>query len=361
MTLPLFVGTAADELGLSDRQIGILASTEISGIGLASLLAVTWQQRVSWRLAAGASLGCIVAGNLLSSLAASVETLLALRFLTGFLGEGPAYALGLAILGEKRDPDRAFLQLTASQVAFSAAALWTLPRVVESFGFAGMLVALAATAALVAPLASRLPRSSRKSQAAAGPTGTGRSRAVLVALAFHMVFFVGVGSFWAYVERMGRFAGLDAREVGMALAVAIGASFLGPLLASRVGTRYGRHLPFALVAAGLAAAAALLAAPLDLVRFAAASALFCFCWNIGVAFQLGLAAELDAGGRFLVLAPAFQAAGNTLGPAVAAGLLTGNGYLPVSWLAGLCCVTSFAVFFAMAGRVRRRPGGHAPR
>ncbi len=69
-------------------------------------------------------------------------------------------------------------------------------------------------------------------------------------------------------------------------------SFLGPLLASRVGTRYGRQLPFALVAAGL---------------------------------------------------------------------LTGNGYLPVSWLAGLCCVTSFAVFFAMAGRVRRRPGGHAPR
>jgi MFS family permease len=175
-----------------------------------------------------------------------------------------------------------------------------------------------------------------------------------------MVFFVGVGAFWAYVERMGRFAGLEAREIGMGLAAAMAASFLGPLLASRVGTRYGRHLPFALVAAGLAAGAALLATPLALLAYAVATALFCFCWNVGVAYQLGLAAELDTHGRFIVLAPAFQAAGNTLGPVTAAALLTGEGYRPVSWLAGLCCVISFAVFLALASRGAGQAGKRNP-
>jgi predicted MFS family arabinose efflux permease len=350
LILPVFVGAAAGHAGLSDRELGLLAASEIGGIGLASLLAVTWQHRVSWRLAAAVSLAFIVVGNLLSIGATSVGSLLTLRFFTGLLGEGPAYALGLGCVGEQRDPDRAFLQLTASQVAYAATALWILPRVVSAWGFTGMLVVFALIAGLVMPFVFWLPRESCRVDPTPRATRRPGSRLALVALAFHMLFYVGVGSIWAYVERMGRASGLTGQQVGTALAVSTVISFVGLLLASRVGDRVGRRLPFASAGIGLAAAAVFLALPLAQSGFIAATALFSVFWNIGTAFQLGLVAKLDEAGRFLVLAPAFQAAGNTLGPAVAAGLLSGAGYQPVNWLGGLCCVASFAVFFVLASR-----------
>lgn len=356
LILPLFVGVAADHLELSDRQVGLLASSEIAGIGLASLLAVTWQHRVSWRLAAGASLAFITAGDLLSIGATSSGSLIALRFLTGLLGEGPAYALGLACLGETREPNRTFLQLTASQVAYATTALWGLPYVVSAWGFAGMLTVFVGVAGLAAAWLFWLPSKSRKARSAPRIGGMPGSRPALVALAFHMVFFAGVSSIWAYVERMGNAFGLTPEDVGMALAVSTAISFVGLLLASGAGARLGRRLPLACAGIGLGAAAAFLAAPLSLWGYVAATALFSVAWNIGVAFQLGLATELDTHGRLLVLAPAFQAGGSTLGPALAAGLLSGQGYQPVNWLGGLCCVTSFAVFFVLASR----PGAPGP-
>lgn len=363
LILPFFVGAAADHAALSDPQVGLLASCEIAGIGLASLLAVSWQHRVNWRLAAGVSLAFIVVGNLLSIGATSAGSLLMIRFLTGLLGEGPAYALGLACLGEEPEPDRAFLQLTASQVAYAAAAFWGLPRVVSSWGFAGMLIAFVSIAVLVIPFVSWLPREHRKVPSNLDTTTPmPGSRLALVALVFHMLFFMGVGSIWTYVERMGRASGLENQQVGMALAVSTAISFVGLLLASRANDRFGRRLPFAFAGIGLGAAAAILALPLELSGFIAATALFSVFWNIGGAFQLGLAAELDTHSRYLVLAPAFQAAGNTLGPAVAASLLSGQGYQPVNWLGGICCVTSFAVFFVLAGRsaVRSASSGSRP-
>jgi predicted MFS family arabinose efflux permease len=350
LILPLFVGVAADHLGLSDRQVGLLASSEIAGIGLASLLAVTWQHRVSWRLAAGASLAFIIAGDLLSIGATSSGSLLALRFLTGLLGEGPAYALGLACLGETRQPNRAFLQLTASQVAYATTALWGLPYVVAVWGFAGMLSVFAMIAGLAAVWVFWLPAKSHKATSAPRLARMTGSRRALVALGFHLVFFAGVSSIWTYVERMGNAFGLAPEDVGMALAVSTAISFAGLLLASGAGARLGRRLPFACAGIGLGAAAAFLAAPLGLWGYVAATALFSVAWNIGVAFQLGLATQLDTQGRLLILAPAFQAGGSTLGPALAAALLSGQGYQPVNWLGGLCCVTSFAVFFILAGR-----------
>ncbi|MCP3986785.1 MAG: MFS transporter [bacterium] len=360
LILPLFVGVAAEHVGLSDRQVGLLASVEIAGIGLASLLAVSWQHRVSWRLAAVVSLVFIVAGDLLSIGATSAGSLLTLRFFTGLLGEGPAYALGLACLGEEREPDRVFLKLTASQVAYAATALWGLPYAVSSWGFPGMLIVFALIAALVIPFARYLPRKSRKVSSAprAATSRPQGSRLALVALVFHMVFFTGVGSIWTYVERMGSSSGLATEQVGLALAVSTAISFVGLLLASRIGDRFGRRLPYVLAGIGLGAAAVFLALPLSLLGFIAATALFSVFWNIGGAFQLGLATELDTHGRFLVLVPAFQAAGNTLGPALAASLLSGQGYLPANWLGGLCCVTSFAVFFFLAGRAS--PGQRIP-
>ncbi|MCP5060547.1 MAG: MFS transporter [bacterium] len=362
LILPFFVGTAADHAALSDRQIGLLASCEIGGIGLASLLAVSWQHRVSWRLAAGLSLGFIVAGNLLSIGATTAGPLIMIRFLTGFLGEGPAYALGLACLGQEREPDRAFLQLTATQVAYAAVAFWGLPQVVSSWGFTGMLVVFVAIAVLGVPFVRWLPREHREASPMHGtPARLPGSRLALVALVFHMVFFTGVGSIWTYVERMGRASGLENQQVGMALAVSTAISFVGLLLASRANDRFGRRPPFAFAGIGLGAAAAILALPLELSGFIAATALFSVFWNIGGAFQLGLAAKLDTDGRYLVLAPAFQAAGNTLGPAVAASLLSGQGYQPVNWLGGLCCVASFAAFFVLAGRGAARSASSGTR
>jgi hypothetical protein len=55
-------------------------------------------RRIGWRTVLAATLVC-VAGNLLSIFVTDFPSVLAVRALTGLLGEGPLYAMSFAVLG----------------------------------------------------------------------------------------------------------------------------------------------------------------------------------------------------------------------------------------------------------------------
>ena len=61
LILPLLVGAAADDMGLTERQVGFLASAGMAGAALSSALAVFWIRRVDWRRAGYLSVGVLLA------------------------------------------------------------------------------------------------------------------------------------------------------------------------------------------------------------------------------------------------------------------------------------------------------------
>ncbi|MCP3960613.1 MAG: MFS transporter [bacterium] len=356
---PLFVGAVADELSLSDRQIGFLAGGDLAGIALASLLAPLWLARVRWRPAAAVAMVVLVAGNLASALAGSYASLIALRFALGLAGSGLALTLAIAALHQSRAMARHWAIFVAGNTLAGALGLWGLPYLIPAWGFRPVVLALAACALAALPFARWLPAGGDEA-----PEPESRSHAaaeagsrvpVVMALLAHGLFYVGGGAVWAFIERIGDAGGLGATAIGGTLARAMPISVFGAGLAAWAGTRFGYTRPLVLAGIVFTTAMALLAGPLTVATFGAAACLMFVAWNAVAPYQMGLISEHDPAGRSIVLAPVVKAAGITLGPVIAGLVLDGSSYLPVVWIGVLFAGLGISLSFVVA--LKTRAGG----
>lgn len=353
--LPLLVGAAADQFHVGPRELGLLASSDLVGITVASLLAPLWVRRVDWRRAGLAALVLVAAGNFASAFAPSLTALLALRVATG-LGEGMASGLALVILSDTRHPDRAFALAVAAPILVGLLAFQAMPPLAAAWGYDGVVLALAALAALFALLMPALPARGRPVE----PRGTGAARTggprwlVATALVAALLYHVGLGAVWAFVERMGVAAGFAPAAIGATLGIAVVFGLAGASLAAIVGVRYGRLWPIALAVAGQCAALLLLREPMTHAGFAVAACAFQFLWLLSVPYQLGIIAQADAGGRLFVLALAFQAGGVALGPMIGGALLGAEGFGPVRALTAATLLASLVLYVPVVRALARR-------
>ncbi|MCC7411442.1 MAG: hypothetical protein IT495_07415 [Gammaproteobacteria bacterium] len=346
--LPLVVGAAAASFGLQPRQLGLLAASDLAGVFCAALLAPLWVRRVDWRRAARAALLVVVAGNLASACVDVLPGLLAVRFVTG-LGEGAATGLALVMLSDTRNPDRIFGLAMAAPILIGLIGFQVLPPIVARWGYDGVVLAFAGLTLAIATATSGLPRAGRVPVAASGGAGT-PARPVLIALTATAVYHVALGAIWAFIERMGAAAGLEAAVVGKALGAAVVCGLLGALAASALSVRLGRIAPLALAVIAKGLALLVLADRATPLAFMLAAGLFQFFWLFAVPYQLGIIASVDRGGRLFVLALAFQAAGVSVGPALAGLLVTGESYAPARLLAGACLIASLLLFAGVRTR-----------
>ena len=86
------------------KKAGLITALEALGTALGPIAALLWMPRVGRRTAAVVALLVVIIGNIVSSYQTSFESLAALRFLVGFLGQGTAFALAMAV-GEYRTGD----------------------------------------------------------------------------------------------------------------------------------------------------------------------------------------------------------------------------------------------------------------
>ena len=350
--LPLVVGAAADYLHLGASDLGLLASSDLVGITIASVVGPWWVRRVDWRIAAWVALGLVAIGNAASALPLPLGALLAVRLVTG-LGEGMASGLALVILSDTRHPDRSFALAVAAPILVGLGAFQLIPPLAQRFGYGGLVMALAALAVLFAMLVPLLPARGRP-QALAGGNPGGQRALVMAALGAAFVYHVGLGAIWAFIERVGRGAGLSAELVGRTLGVAVMFGLAGSLLATLIGVRFGRLWPIAAAVTGQCVALTLLAEPIGAARFALAACAFQFLWLLSVPYQLGIIAAADQGGRIFVLALAFQAGGVAVGPVVAGFLLGGpGGFTPVRIFTACSLALSLVLYAPVTRRLAR--------
>lgn len=343
--LPVMIGTIADVRGLDASEAGFVAAADLCGFALASLLAAIWIRGCDGRRVAAAGLFAAFIGNVLSLRTPGFELLLGVRLLSG-LGAGLAYSVALSTVSRSARPDRDFGLMVAAQIAYQVVALFTLPRLVTARGSDAIFLALAATvcASFLALLSTGLVTRGTES----GQHRASRSPAAWLGLGAMTLFSLNLGALWTYVERIGVTVGLSPPETGTILALALALSVLGALGASFLGDRWGRRLP-----AMLAIAAQLISLVLlmrtDATSYSIGAVVYSFAWAFAVPYLYSLVASLDDSGRSIVLAPAAQAVGAALGPAVAASLLNGAAYAPVSAVAAAALIGSMACLIRVRG------------
>jgi len=349
---PILLGELVEAKQVSLEGVGIVAMAEIVMLGLGVVLGdalMPWSRlRLITIVAALLAAGL----DLLTLLATGDAAMTAVRAGAG-LPEGLLIWAATGVVVRTANPPRVagifFVAQTIAQAALGA----LLANVVIPYaGWQGGFVTLSVLTLLPCLLAFVQP-SRLAPLAAPAVSGFCWSATTLLPLAVVFLQLATLGSFWAYLEPLGKAAGFDARAAQSLIAGALAMQVVGGSVASFAV----RRLP---VVPTLVACSVVLAAVTttihrlpggSMLNFALGCALFGFVWLFMLPFHIALAFRADPSGRLAGLVPAAQLLGSAFGPLIASFIVEGEDAAAVPLVS-----TSFAVMAVMcllaAGRLR---------
>ena len=352
--MPFFVGGLISELGFTQAQANLISSAEIAGMALSSLLGAAWIGRFNWRHVALFALFAVLAGNLLSFYVENFQVLVATRFITGLVGHGTAFALGVAAIGNTSQPDRNFGFTIASQVAMGALTALIVPKTIAIYGIAGMC----APAAILAVVAMAfIPRLATSGHAQTPDSNQSKRTGILIlpllGLLVMIIWQMGVGPFFNNLVPYGISIELDPSDIGTALFLSTGLSIIGPLTASALANKINRKIPVCIALTIQLLIILSFQGDITWIGFTIRAILFQTAWNFTGPFLMGMIANLDESGRYSVLIPASQLGGIALGHAVIASLVQGSNLVLVNYFCAGAIFLSIFLFVLVSGKINK--------
>ena len=345
---PMYLGALADHLGFTAEQLGLIAGLEIAGSAMAGIAATFWVRRYDWRLVALVALSALVIGNVASAYITDFEALVAIRFVTGFLGVGTNYALAIAALSDTHHTERNYSIAVAVQVSIAIIGFTVLPSIIAESGTQAVFLPLAAIALALIPFLRFLPNGGSPEEAAEAHHVPVPSFAIWLVLGCQAVWYLGIGGVWAFVERIGVDAGIDAGAIGNALALGMAVGLLGAFVAAAVADRFGRVAPFAVAMLGQVAAVWFLADLQEASGLIIAICLYNGTWNFALPYIFAMAALADSRGQLVVLMSTAQAVGLTFGASVAGAVIGRFGLTAVTYQGAVGAIAALGIFVGLA-------------
>lgn len=350
---PLIVGGLIDDYHFSPAQAGYVAGIEMAGIGIASFIVAAlggaWNRRRV--VLVGATIGIV--GSLGPVLSDAFVPILLCRLLAG-LGCGLVAAIALAVIGTTKDPDRTFglyyMFSYGTAVLVMAGGVWSIAH----YHVVGAYVYLSLLLLVVYVTAHRIPESF------VGLQDDGKPHILppfpllggALSLGLSLLFWIGLGAVWAFLERLGLAAGVDRAGVGGVLTFYAIAGFGGAMTASVLHTRFGRGPLLAAAIAGAIVSVILVGWGSGLVVFAAGVVIFSFIWSLFLAYLGGAMAVLDPAGRIVAMSVTSQCIGMALGPAIGGELAGRFGYSAIAVMGLVCFALALALLPPMLQRMR---------
>lgn len=359
---PLLVGSLIDDYGYTAQQAGNIVGIEMVGVGIAALITVLAVEVLGRRplLYIGTTIGLV--GSLVPALTEAYSAIIVARFAAGF-GCGIIGSVTLSVLGMTSQPDSMLGRYYTLSFLAGAAILpvgaWSL----QHFSIAGGYGFLAALLSVVYGTARFFPEAVLKS----GSVNEFRRPLSFTGLAWlallaSLFFWIGLGSVWAFVERMGINGGLGAARISSALTAGPLACMVGAAAAWYLNVRIGRVVPL-FGAIGFTILGSILVSHSSfLLTFSIGVLLFSFGWSMFLAYMGGAMSVIDRTGRVISASVASQTIGMALGP-IAGGLISTNfGYRAIGTMA-VCChgvaITLLVILFSRLSQSEAFPAKQA--
>jgi predicted MFS family arabinose efflux permease len=318
--MPALVDGLIHGAGFSNREAGMIGSSNVYGAALGALTAVFFVKRVNWRAAAYGLLVGLICVDLLSMMLTGFAQLLSARFLHGFIG-GMLVGIAFSIIARTREADRTFGYLLLVQVGVGGIGLMLLPPLVPVLGtwvlFGALIMFSVATLAMV-PFLDSYPVAARPRQVVMTSDGKVRRGPLMLGLLATFLFQGGNMAVYAYAIGIGKAAGLGTTVTSTALAIADWIAIAGSALVIVLSTRYGRTWPLAVAIIITAAATWALHFSGIASVFVVANCVVGMTWAFGIPYLLGICAEFDATGQMAALGGFASKMGLASGPMLAA-------------------------------------------
>jgi predicted MFS family arabinose efflux permease len=175
-----------------------------------------------------------------------------------------------------------------------------------------------------------------------------------------------IGALWAYLDPLGRAAGLSATQVGALISAVLLLQVAGGSTAAVVVRRLNARIVLLGASLLIGSLAWGLHGPPSATTFCVLSAAFGFVWMFLMPFQVRLAFDADAAGRVAVLVPGLQLLGTALGPLCASlFLVSEDDAHSVPWvcagfaLAALCLLIAGRGCFGTRELIQNQKGSES--
>lgn len=321
-----FLSAFVDGLGISRESAGYITSANKYGAAFGALLATFVVKHIPWRQSAYLTIIALISVDVLSFSISNPTTLIVVRFIHGTIGGG-LVGLGFSIIARTKSPDRIFGMLVAIQYTFGSIGIFTVPKLVGTFGPGaafGALIAFSTITFLMVPFipdyetkkVHQTDQNENPNKIILAPAALG-----LLALFFFQSSNMGIAD---YAIELGKDSGFSIDYLSNMLTIANIIAISGALLVYVIGTRFGRAVPI-VVGSGLAALFTFFFHWSELPEvYFLANAVTGITWAFTVPYLLGLCATFDNRGQVVVFAGFVSKMGLASGPLVGA-LVVGQG------------------------------------
>jgi len=338
--LPVVVNALVERLGLTIEQAGLVASIDLAGLFCGQILTAALIRSMSARKLALIGFCLFSGGNLLTAFTTDFYTLCTVRFFSD-IGGGIFIALCMTYLTRSSNPDRYIGLSVGLQLTLTICLLLVAPSLLQNVGFSGFFLLLTALS-LVTILSVKYPLDIEFEDKTAVPLKFSQfsenDKDALIGVISILVYWVGIGACWSFMEVIGVEKGYDNAELAQSLALSQVAGFTGALFTAWLGNRYGRLIPTLIALSIKTLVIVTWFNGQSLMWFSIGISVFSFTWNVVLIYQLAMVAKFDKKGVFMSVGTSAQALGVAIGPAIVAMTLVDTVVLPVA-------ITAFVAIF----------------
>ncbi|MFC3051967.1 MFS transporter [Kordiimonas pumila] len=329
-------------LGMTEKQAGYIASAEMAGVALTTILISFFVGNINWRKLALLCVAAAVAGDVASIFWLDLQPLMLSRFIAG-LGYGGLISISFGAIGLTRETDRNLALYLVWLLSYGAVGLFVMPTAFDMFGLQGLFAFFAFITLISVYFVKYLP-------ASLDSQGVPSERAVDLSKNLKIIAMLGVLSYnlaqgiaWAYLFLIGTSEGVGEQAVANALTISQIMGIAGALLSVMLANKVRRLLPITVGIIGGATSMAILLADFNYTIYMIAVCGFNFLWNMVLPFILAKVGDFDRRGNMMVYAIALQMTGLGLGPYLGTLFIDETGFSNVI----IACVGFFLISYIL--------------
>ncbi len=329
-----FLSAFVDGLNIQRDAAGFIVSANKYGAAFGGLLAAIFIKKLAWRKSAYIFLMLLISIDIISSQISNANLLILIRFLHGSIG-GFLVGIGLSVIARTSFPDRVFGMLMVVQYSFGSIGIFTVPRLVDAFGYSAVFFVLITFSIMTLLILPIIP-DHKERESAINRTGvlSFHSKFLLAICLMSLFLFqasnMGVADF---AFELGKDIGLTNNEISNLLTIANIISISGGAFAYLIATRYGRTLPLLIGFLTASLFTFLLNFSENIIIYFIANSVTGITWGFVIPYLLGLAATFDKFGQMAALAGFVSKIGLASGPLIASFLILDFGFSAIINLA----------------------------
>ena len=322
--IPVISTAWVTKLGFTEVEVGRVAGMDLGGLAAGSIFTAWIIQKVNRRILVFFGIVIAVAANALCIRYVDYETVLYLRFFSGF-GSGIYTSVAVAVFGMSIRPALAYNLMLFSFAFSQALEMQVLPQLSMNGIYTAFIVCFLLTLPFLGWLQS-YPLSKNNDHKESQPRQTGKRFSLVPWICLFAIFltYINIGAYWTYIELAALSANTNADLVGSTLVWASFCSLLGCFIATLLSNRFGLIRPLLIALVTMATGVGLLSFGITEPKFLMSVFTFNMLWIFTDVYQMGSLANFDEGGRYSAYLPASQGLGQIVGPNLAASILSLN-------------------------------------